>query len=202
MADNSVGVAWGIRAAVAAVLAQSGRLPDTVGIHGHPGRSFPKLLGVLPQYWHDTHPFVEREPPSHPVRDIDPSGASNRVIRRIVARYPGHMVHLDVNKVGRIPDGGGWRVHGRGSEAAKVVDRAKAKGARAGYASCILALLLPMPPACLAHRARAVRGRAWHTFTWHEVCAPPPGRLVDVHQVRHLESGEHPPTLDRGKRRC
>ena len=25
------------------------------------------------------------------------------------------MVHLDVKKVGRIPDGGGWRVHGRGS---------------------------------------------------------------------------------------
>jgi transposase InsO family protein len=66
-------------------------------------------------------------------RDIDPTGASNRVVRRIVARYPGHMVHLDVKKVGRIPDGGGWRTHGRGSDQAKAVDRAKAKGARAGY---------------------------------------------------------------------
>ena len=64
-------------------------------------------------------------------RDIDPTGATNRTIRRIVARYPGHMVHLDVKKVGRIPDGGGWRVHGRGSDQAKAVDRAK--GARAGY---------------------------------------------------------------------
>ena len=27
----------------------------------------------------------------------------------------GDLVHLDVKKVGRIPDGGGWRVHGRGS---------------------------------------------------------------------------------------
>jgi|GEM_PF-5925453 len=26
---------------------------------------------------------------------------------------PGDMVHLDVKKLGRIPDGGGWRVHGR-----------------------------------------------------------------------------------------
>ena len=43
------------------------------------------------------------------------------------------MVHLDVKKVGRIPDGGGWRTHGRGSDQAKAVDRAKAKGARAGY---------------------------------------------------------------------
>jgi transposase InsO family protein len=68
-------------------------------------------------------------------RDIDRAGATNRSSTRIVARYPGHMVHLDVKKVGRIPDGGGWRIHGRGSEAAKAVDRAKtkAKGARAGY---------------------------------------------------------------------
>ncbi len=36
-------------------------------------------------------------------------------------------------KVGRIPDGGGWRAHGRGSEQHKASRRAKAKGARAGY---------------------------------------------------------------------
>ncbi|GAA0276950.1 hypothetical protein GCM10009527_086650 [Actinomadura nitritigenes] len=70
-------------------------------------------------------------------RFIDPTGASNRVPRPIVARWPGHMVHVDVKKVGRIPDGGGWRVHGRGSTAAKAAARAKnsqAKhsGARAG----------------------------------------------------------------------
>ena len=66
-------------------------------------------------------------------RGIHPSGASNRVITKIVARYPGQMVHLDVKKVGRIPDCGGWRTHGRGSDQAKAVERAKAKGARAGY---------------------------------------------------------------------
>jgi transposase InsO family protein len=43
------------------------------------------------------------------------------------------MVHLGVKKVGRIPDGGGWRIHGRGSDEAKAVDRAKAAGARGGY---------------------------------------------------------------------
>lgn len=48
-------------------------------------------------------------------RDIDPTGASNRVIKAITARYPGHMIHLDVKKVGRTPDGGGWRAHGRDS---------------------------------------------------------------------------------------
>ena len=29
------------------------------------------------------------------------------------ARFPGHMIHLDVKKVGRIPPGGDWRAHGR-----------------------------------------------------------------------------------------
>ena len=43
------------------------------------------------------------------------------------------MVHLDVKKVGRIPDGGGWRTHGRDSTQAKTVERAKTAGSRAGY---------------------------------------------------------------------
>lgn len=42
-------------------------------------------------------------------RFIDPRGDTNREPRRITARRPGHMVHIDVKKVGRIPDGGGWR---------------------------------------------------------------------------------------------
>ena len=72
-------------------------------------------------------------------RHIDPDGDSNRVPRTIVARYPGHMVHLDVKKVGRIPDGGGWRVHGRGSDEHKASARARTKDrtdgvARPGYA--------------------------------------------------------------------
>ena len=29
---------------------------------------------------------------------------------------PGELVHMDVKKVGRIPDGGGWRAHGRSEE--------------------------------------------------------------------------------------
>lgn len=27
--------------------------------------------------------------------------------------HPGELVHVDVKKLGRVPDGGGWRVHGR-----------------------------------------------------------------------------------------
>jgi transposase InsO family protein len=66
-------------------------------------------------------------------RFIDPDGQSNRAPARILARRPGHMVHVDVKKVGRIPDGGGWRVHGKGSVQAKAVAVATAAGTRAGY---------------------------------------------------------------------
>ena len=44
------------------------------------------------------------------------------------------MIHLDVKKAGRIPDGGGRRAHGRGSAQDNAAQRAKTKGARAGYA--------------------------------------------------------------------
>ena len=66
-------------------------------------------------------------------RFLDPTGDLNRVPQRIVARRPGHMVHVDVKKVGRIPQGGGWRVHGKGSVQAKAVAVATAAGTRAGY---------------------------------------------------------------------
>jgi len=66
-------------------------------------------------------------------RFIDPAGENNREVRKIIAKHPGHMVHLDVKKTGRIPDGGGWRAYGRGSPEAKAVDQAKTRGARAGY---------------------------------------------------------------------
>jgi transposase InsO family protein len=68
------------------------------------------------------------------LRDLDVSGED---LREPVVRYewakPGDMVHVDVKKLGRIPDGGGWRVHGRGSAQDKATGRAKTAGARAGY---------------------------------------------------------------------
>ena len=49
---------------------------------------------------------------------IDPiTGESVRSSRRSANRYehrtPGSLVHVDVKKLGRIPTGGGWRLHGR-----------------------------------------------------------------------------------------
>lgn len=51
--------------------------------------------------------------------DCDPvTGTLIRTTRRSGRRYehphPGDLVHVDVKKLGRIPDGGGWRLHGRG----------------------------------------------------------------------------------------
>ncbi|MDN4611669.1 IS481 family transposase [Arthrobacter burdickii] len=48
------------------------------------------------------------------------TGQLIRASRATKARYerarPGELVHLDVKKLGRIPDGGGWRAHGRSEE--------------------------------------------------------------------------------------
>ncbi|UKY49584.1 IS481 family transposase [Streptomyces inhibens] len=60
------------------------------------------------------------------------TGQPIRAERRSHARYerarPGELVHLDVKKIGRIPDGGGWRAHGR--QAGKTYAQ---KQARIGY---------------------------------------------------------------------
>ena len=52
------------------------------------------------------------------LRELDPvTGTLIRATRRSAQRYehdhPGSLIHIDVKKLGRIPDGGGWRVHGR-----------------------------------------------------------------------------------------
>jgi transposase InsO family protein len=66
-------------------------------------------------------------------KDLDLDGSGNRVVGTITARFAGHMVHLDVKKVGRIPDGGGWRAHGHGSVQHKKTRAAKKVGAGTGY---------------------------------------------------------------------
>jgi len=52
------------------------------------------------------------------LRELDPvPGAVIRASKTTAVRYerahPGELVHMDVKKLGRIPDGGGWRAHGR-----------------------------------------------------------------------------------------
>lgn len=52
------------------------------------------------------------------LRMCDPmTGEVIRASKTTAVRYerarPGELVHMDVKKLGRIPDGGGWRAHGR-----------------------------------------------------------------------------------------
>ncbi len=53
-----------------------------------------------------------------PLALLDPlTGQVIRSSKTTALRYerdqPGELVHLDVKKIGRIPEGGGWRAHGR-----------------------------------------------------------------------------------------
>ena len=68
---------------------------------------------------------------------LDVDGEPLRRPGTIKAWWPGHMIHIDVKKVGRIPDGGGWRIHGINSDqaraAARATAKAKASGTRPGY---------------------------------------------------------------------
>jgi hypothetical protein len=50
---------------------------------------------------------------------------------RYEAAAPGELVHVDIKKLGRIPDGAGWRIFGRGSAQHKrrqVVSECAARG--------------------------------------------------------------------------
>lgn len=53
------------------------------------------------------------------LRECDPlTGEVIRASKATTIRYeraaPGDLIHIDVKKVGKIPDGGGWQAHGRG----------------------------------------------------------------------------------------
>lgn len=50
--------------------------------------------------------------------ELDPmTGKQIRASKTTAVRYererPGELVHMDVKKLGRVPDGGGWKAHGR-----------------------------------------------------------------------------------------
>ena len=67
------------------------------------------------------------------LRECDPmTGEVIRASKTTAVRYerdrPGELVHVDVKKIGRIPDGGGWRAHGR-----EMGKTSKQKKAKIGY---------------------------------------------------------------------
>ena len=111
------------------------------------------------------------------LRECDPlTGEVIRASKTTAVRYererPGELVHVDVKKVGKIPDGGGWKAHGRqmGSTAAK-------KRARIGYdyvhsmvddhSRLAYSEILPdeKGPTCAAFMLRAAQYFASHGIT-------------------------------------
>jgi transposase InsO family protein len=65
--------------------------------------------------------------------ECDPlTGEVIRASKTTAVRYerdrPGELVHMDVKKIGRIPDGGGWKAHGR-----QIGKTGAQKRARIGY---------------------------------------------------------------------
>jgi len=67
------------------------------------------------------------------LRECDPlTGEPIRASKMTAVRYerprPGELIHMDVKKIGRIPDGGGWKAHGR-----QMGKTSAAKKARIGY---------------------------------------------------------------------
>ncbi|MEV6489996.1 IS481 family transposase [Actinoplanes sp. NPDC051633] len=55
------------------------------------------------------------------------------LIRRYERARPGELLHVDVKKIGRLRDGGGWRVHGRDSDQDRRKRREQHAGRRVGY---------------------------------------------------------------------
>ena len=101
-----------VEAAVVAARAEHRRGQDWLGPElGVPARTVSRILRR-----HDVPRLAECDPLT---------GAVVRASKTTAVRYeraaPGELVHMDVKKIGRIPDGGGWRAHGRqmGSTGAK-----------------------------------------------------------------------------------
>lgn len=109
----------GLEEQIVTVRREQRRGPDWIGSElGVPARTVSRVLRR-----HDM-PYLHQ---------CDPlTGEVIRASKTTTVRYerdnPGELVHVDVKKVGKIPDGGGWKAHGRamGSTAAK-------KRARIGY---------------------------------------------------------------------
>ncbi len=108
-----------VEAQVLAARVEHRRGQDWLGAElGVPARTVSRILRR-----HDVPLLVECDPLT---------GEVIRASKTTAVRYerdrPGELIHMDVKKIGRIPDGGGWRAHGRklGSTAAK-------KKARIGF---------------------------------------------------------------------
>ena len=84
-----------------------------------------RIAGIVRRPASTVHRVLVR----HQLNRLDHLDRATRVpIRRIEMSRPGELVHLDVKKLGRIPRGGGWRVHGRSARPSTYRTRKAAIG--------------------------------------------------------------------------
>ena len=87
-----------------------------------------RIAGILGQPASTVHRVLVR----HGLNRLDCLDRATRVpIRRIEMNRPGELVHVDIKKLGKIPKGGGWRVHGK---AARTLPNGQAGRPKLGYA--------------------------------------------------------------------
>jgi hypothetical protein len=108
-----------IEARIVAARLEHRRGPDWLGPElGVPARTVSRVLRR-----HDLPRLCTLDPlTGQPIR------ATRHTTKRYERERPGELVHVDVKKIGRIPDGGGWRAHGR-----QMGSTSAAKKATIGY---------------------------------------------------------------------
>jgi transposase InsO family protein len=146
--------------------------------------------------------------------DCDPlTGEVIRASKTTAVRYerdrPGDLVHMDVKKIGRIPDGGGWRAHGR--EMGKTSAQKKARigfdyvhsvvddHSRLAYSEI---LDDEKAATCAAFFERAIAVFAAHGITirelmtdnhWSYTHSNKLAELLDEHEIKHRLIKPHCP---------
>jgi transposase len=108
-----------VEARIVAARLEHRRGPDWLGPElGVPARTVSRVLRR-----HDLPRLCTLDPlTGRPIR------ATRHTTKRYERERPGELVHVDVKKIGRIPDGGGWRAHGR-----QMGSTSAAKKAKIGY---------------------------------------------------------------------
>jgi transposase InsO family protein len=79
------------------------------------------IAGRLGLHASTVHRVIRREGLPR-LADLD--RATREPIRRYERSRPGELVHVDVKKLGKIPDGGGWHAHGRSTLTRRMQKRA------------------------------------------------------------------------------
>ena len=104
--------------------------------------------------------------------------ASRRTNRRYEREHPGDLIHIDVKKLGRIPDGGGWRIdgpdvidHDRGRVKSKKLGMDRVHVAVDDHSRLAFARVLPdeTGPSCATFLLDAAAFFAGHGITIREV---------------------------------